>query len=171
MRTSPRRFAAIEILQIDIRQSMANTYTCLFYHFVFSTKHRQPLVHADIQQRVWAYIGGIARAHDTSALKVGGVEDHVHILLMAKPIHAPSDIAKWLKSDSSKWIHQEFPELKNFAWQDGYGAFSVSRSKVPVVVDYIIRQREHHERETFEDEYRKLMEFHEVEYDTRYLLD
>ena len=150
---------------------MANTYTCLFYHFVFSTKHRQPLIHRDIEHRVWAYIGGIARAHNMSPLQIGGVEDHAHGLLMAKPIHAPSDIAKWLKSDSSKWIHEEFADLKNFAWQDGYGAFSVSRSRVPDVVDYIKRQREHHAKEPFEDEYRKLMEFHEVEYDPRYLLD
>jgi putative transposase len=169
--TGSRRFAAIENVQIDISQNMANTYTSLFYHFVFSTKHRHPLIHADIQQRVWAYIGGVARAHDMSALQVGGVEDHAHVLLMAKPIHAPSDIAKWLKSDSSKWIHDEFPELRSFAWQDGYGAFSVSRSKVPVVIEYIKRQREHHEKEPFEDEYRRLMDLHEVEYDINYLLD
>ena len=150
---------------------MANTYTCLFYHFVFSTKHRQPLIHADIAQRVWAYIGGIARAHNLAAIKIGGVEDHIHALIRAKPIHSPSDIAKWIKSDSSRWIHEEFANLRNFAWQDGYGAFSVSKSKVPDVVDYIESQREHHEKEDFEDEYRRLMDLHGVEYDTKYLLD
>ena len=150
---------------------MANTYTSLFYHFVFSTKHRRPLIHRDFEQRVWAFIGGVARAHGLTAVQVGGVEDHVHGLMLAKPIYAPCDIAKWIKADSSKWIHEEFPELRGFAWQDGYGSFSVSRSKVPDVVDYIKRQREHHEKEPFEDEYKRLMELHEVEYDIKYLLD
>ena len=150
---------------------MANTYTSLFYHLVFSTKHRLPLLHQDIEQRVWSYIGGIARAHNLTALQIGGIETHIHALIMAKPIHAPSDIAKWVKSDSSKWIHEEFANLGSFAWQDGFGAFTVSRSKVPDVIEYIKNQREHHAKESFEDEYRRLMKLHGIEYDPRYLLD
>ena len=90
---------------------------------------------------------------------------------MVKPVHAPSDIAKWVKFDSSKWIHEEFANLGSFAWQDGFGAFTVSRSKVPDVIEYIKNQREHHAKESFEDEYRRLMELHGIEYDPRYLLD
>jgi putative transposase len=150
---------------------MANTYSALFYHIVFSTKNRKLWIKPDIENRVWSYIGGIARTHQLTAIQVGGMEEHIHALLMAKPIHSPSDIAKWLKSESSKWIHTEFDQMKTFAWQDGYGVFSVSKSNVPAVVEYIKNQREHHKKETFEEEYERLMKLHEVDYDPRYLLD
>lgn len=150
---------------------MANTYSSIFYHLVFSTKHREKLIDAEIENRVWAYIGGIARKHKLTALQIGGIENHIHALVLSPPIHSPSQIAQFLKGDSSKWIHEEFRHLYKFAWQDGYGAFSVSKSKVPAVIEYIKNQREHHAKETFEDEYRKLMRWHGVEYDERYLLD
>ena len=150
---------------------MANTYSSLFYHIVFSTKHRQKLIHREIENRVWAYIGGIARTHNMSALQVGGMEDHIHTLLRAKPIHSPSQIVQHLKGESSKWIHTEFADMRMFAWQDGYGIFSVSKSKVPDVIDYIRTQREHHEKESFEEEYERSMKLHGVEYDEKYLLD
>ena len=150
---------------------MANTYSSLFYHVLFSTKYRKRLIHRDIELRVWAFIGGIARTHDMTAIQVGGIEDHSHALVMAKPVHSPSQIAQHLKGESSKWIHTEFENMSAFAWQDGYGVFSVSKSKVPDVVDYIRRQREHHEKESFEEEYERLMKLHGVEYDARYLLD
>ncbi len=150
---------------------MANTYSSLFYHIVFSTKHRQNFISQEIENRVWAYIGGIARKHKLTAIRVGDIENHIHALIMSPPIFAPSQIAQWLKGDSSKWIHTEFLDLKRFAWQDGYGAFSVSKSKVSDVVEYIKNQREHHGQESFEDEYVKLMKYHEVEYDERYLFD
>ena len=143
----------------------------MFYHIVFSTKHRQNFIDKAIEERVWAYIGGIARTHNMSALQVGGIEDHAHALVMARPIHSPSQVAQQLKGESSKWIHAEFPSLRLFSWQDGFGAFSVSKSKVPDVIDYIKRQREHHELESFEEEYERLMKLHGVEYDPEYLLD
>jgi REP element-mobilizing transposase RayT len=90
---------------------------------------------------------------------------------MAKPLIAPSKIAQHLKGESSKWIHEEFENMRTFAWQDGYGVFSVSNSKVPDVVDYIKRQREHHAIESFEEEYERLMKLHGVEYDPKYLFD
>ena len=89
---------------------MANTYTSLHYHFTFSTKNREPWIFAEIENRVWEYIGGIARHYKTTALQVGGIEDHIHALVMAPPIHSPSQIAQYLKGKSSKWIHQEFPQ-------------------------------------------------------------
>jgi REP element-mobilizing transposase RayT len=150
---------------------MANTYSSLFYHIVFSTKHRQNFIDKEIEDRVWAYIGGIARTHNMTALQVGGIENHAHALVMARPAHSPSQIAQHLKGESSKWIHTDFPSLRLFSWQDGFGAFSVSKSQVPDVVDYIKRQREHHEKESFEEEYERLMKLHGVEYDPRYLLD
>ena len=148
---------------------MANTYTALFYHIVFSTKNRAGYIKPEIEQRVWAYLGGVARKHGLTALQVGGVEDHVHALIMAAPAHAPSELAKWLKGDSSRWLHEEFPALRGFAWQDGYGAFTVSKSNVPAVVSYIQNQRAHHRTQTFQTEYLELLRRHAVEYDERYL--
>ena len=150
---------------------MANTYSSLFYHIVFSTKNRKSWIKPEIENRVWSYIGGVARAHNMQAIQVGGIDDHVHALLRAKPVHSPSEIAKLIKTETSKWIHQEFDQMRTFAWQDGFGVFSVSKSNVPKVVEYIKRQREHHSGESFEDEYEQLMKLHEVDYDPRYLLD
>jgi REP element-mobilizing transposase RayT len=148
---------------------MANTFASLFYHVVFSTKNRVGLVRPEIEERVWAYIGGIASKHKMTAIQVGGAEDHIHALVMAPPTLAPFEIAKYLKGDSSKWIHEEFPDLRGFGWQDGYGAFSVSKSNVPSVVKYIQDQREHHKTRTFQEEYLEFLGKHGVEYDERYL--
>lgn len=146
---------------------MANTYSNLFYHIVFSTKGRVDFIKQDIENRVWAYIGGIARKHDMTALQVGGI----HILVVAKPVVAPSQIAQWLKAESSKWIHEAFSNLSKFGWQDGYGIFSVSKSQAPEVIEYIRNQREHHYKQSFEDEYISLLKLHGIDYDERYVFD
>lgn len=150
---------------------MANTYSNLFYHIVFSTKGRKDLISPEIETRVWAYIGGIARNHEVVAIQIGGIENHIHVLIMAKPKIAPSQIVQWLKGESSKWIHETFPELHDFAWQDGFGVFSVSKSNVPDVVEYIRTQREHHAKQTFADEYVSMLRLHGIDYDDRYLFD
>lgn len=142
---------------------MANTYSNLFYHIVFSTKGRKNLVSPDIEARVWAYIGGIARNHEVIAVQVGGTENHVHVLVLAKPKIAPSQIVQWLKGELSKWIHDTFPGMKAFAWQDGFGVFSVSKSNVPDVVDYIKNQREHHTKQSFEDEYLAMLKLNGID--------
>lgn len=115
---------------------MANTYTSLHYHVIFSTKNREPWIVPDIEQRLWRFIGGIARGHHMTASQVGGVEDHIHVLVSAPPTIAPSQIAQCLKGISSKWLHEEFPSLKDFEWQDGYGAFTVSKSNIPEVIKH-----------------------------------
>ena len=148
---------------------MANTYSQCFYHFVFSTKNRARYIFPDIEERVWAYIGGIAKNHKMSAIQIGGIEDHAHALVMAKPSWAPSNIVQLLKGESSKWIHNEFGELTKFGWQDGYAVFTVSKSIVPKVVEYIRDQRIHHSTKTFEEEYLELLQLHGVEYDDRFL--
>ncbi|HZS08162.1 MAG TPA: IS200/IS605 family transposase [Blastocatellia bacterium] len=148
---------------------MANTYTALFYHVVFSTKNRVEFIRPEIEERIWAYIGGVARNHKMTAIQVGGVEDHVHALIMAPPVLAPFEIAKYLKGDSSKWIHDEFPDLRDFAWQDGYGAFTVSKSNVLDVVSYIQNQRAHHQTHTFQEGYLEFLKKHGVDYDERYV--
>ena len=149
---------------------MANTYTSLYYHLVFSTKNRVPLIRPEIETRVWEFIGGIARHHKMTALQIGGIEDHIHALVMAPPTIAPYEIAKYLKGESSLWVKQTFDDLPDFGWQDGYGAFTVSKSKLAEVIAYIQNQRLHHQAKSFEDEYRELFDLHGVEYDERYLL-
>jgi REP element-mobilizing transposase RayT len=148
---------------------MANTYTCLHYHIIFSTKNRERWLVPDIEHRIWEFIGGIARAHRMTALQVGGVEDHIHALVNAPPTIAPSQIVQYLKGDSSKWIHEEFPALENFWWQDGYGAFTVSKSNIPKVINYIQNQREHHRTRTFQEEYLEFLRENGIDYDERYL--
>jgi REP element-mobilizing transposase RayT len=148
---------------------MANTYTALFYHVVFSTKNRAPMIRRDIEERVWEYVGGIARHYNMTAVQVGGIEDHLHVLVMAPATLSPSEIAKRIKSDSSKWIHEEFPDLHGFGWQDGYGAFTVSKANVPSVVGYIQNQRAHHRTKTFQEEYLDFLKKAGVDYDEQYL--
>lgn len=148
---------------------MANTYTALHYHIVCSTKNREPWLNREVEERVWAYIGGVARKHKMTALQLGGVDDHIHALVRAPATYAPSQIVQWLKGDSSKWIHEEFPQLKKFAWQDGYGAFTVSKSHLPDIIRYIQNQRSHHRKRTFQEEYLELLRKHEVEFDEHYV--
>jgi REP element-mobilizing transposase RayT len=149
---------------------MANTYTSLYYQVVFSTKNREPFIRPEIEERVWEFMGGIARHHKMTALQIGGIEDHIHALVMAPPTIAPCDIAKWLKGESSLRVKETFDGLANFGWQDGYGAFTVSKSKLAEVIGYIQKQRIHHQAKSFADEYRELFDLHGVEYDERYLL-
>jgi putative transposase len=148
---------------------MANTYTSLHYHVVFSTKNRVAYLTPDIEQRVWAYIGGVARKHKMTALQVGGFDDHIHALVMAPLTLAPSQIAPYLKGDSSKWMHETFPDLRDFAWQEGYGAFTVSKSNLELVIGYIQKQREHHQQRTFQEEYLDFLQKHGIDYDERYV--
>jgi REP element-mobilizing transposase RayT len=148
---------------------MANTYTSIHYHIIFSTKNREKYISQEIEERVWAYIGGVARAHKMTALEIGGFEDHIHALVTAPATLSLSQVAQFLKGDSSKWIHAEFPALRNFAWQDGYGGFTVSRSNLPEVVRYIKRQREHHRKRTFQEEYVEFLVKHGIEYDERFV--
>lgn len=148
---------------------MANTYTSLHYHLVFSTKNRELWLTREVDECVWAYLGGIARENGMTALKIGGVEDHVHLVLGLPAAVALSKAVQLLKGGSSRWIHETFPGLQAFAWQDGYGAFTVSKSGLPDVIRYVEDQRGHHRRRTFQDEYRTLLERHGVAYDERYL--
>jgi len=148
---------------------MANTYTSLHYHLIFSTKNRVAYLTPSIEQRVWAYLGGVARKHKLTALQIGGCDDHIHALVMAPPTIAPSEIAQFLKGDSSKWIHDKFPELHDFAWQEGYGAFTVSKSNLESVVGYIQKQREHHQHRGFQEEYLDFLQKHGIEYDEQYV--
>ena len=103
------------------------------------------------------------------ALEVGGIEDHIHALVSVPPVLSPSEVAQLLKGGSSKWIHEEFPKMRGFSWQDGYGAFTVSKSNLTEVARYIKNQRKHHRRKTFQEEYLEFLKAYDIEYDERYV--
>jgi REP element-mobilizing transposase RayT len=149
---------------------MANTYTSLNYHVVFSTKNREPWLESGIRERLWPYIGGIARDNGMRALEIGGVADHVHLLLSVPASLALSKAVQLLKGGSSHWVKDTFPNIAGFSWQDGYGAFTVSQSQLDVVRKYIRNQEEHHRTKTFEEEYRAFLKKNRVDFDDRYLL-
>jgi putative transposase len=149
---------------------MANTYSALYYHVVFSTKNRDAWLTERICERLWPYLGGVARENGMKILEVGGVADHVHILLLAPPTMAVAKAVQLIKGASSHWMKETFPNMAAFAWQDGYGAFSVSESQLDGIRNYIQRQGEHHRTKTFAEEYRAFLERHRVQFDERYLL-
>jgi REP element-mobilizing transposase RayT len=138
-------------------------------HCVFSTRQRHKTISPDLQQRLWPFIGGIARENKMKALAIGGTEDHMHILLSLSAILPIAKAIQLIKGGSSKWIHETFPSHKDFAWQAGYGAFSVSISQVEATIAYIKNQEEHHRKKTFEEEFLTFLKKHGIEYDERYI--
>jgi REP-associated tyrosine transposase len=148
---------------------MAESFTNLIYHIVFSTKNRQPLITDAHQSRLYEYIGGTIRGLGGISLAINGTEDHVHLLAKLRPDKALSDVLRDLKANASGWMHDVFPDLKDFSWQRGYGAFTVSQSNIEKVQDYIARQKEHHQKKSFRDEFIGFLEANGIEYDERYL--
>jgi putative transposase len=145
------------------------SHVASYFHCVFSTKERQRIITPELRERLWPFIGGIARQNEMKALEIGGVEDHVHVLLSLPSTMAISKAVQLIKGGSSKWIHESFPEHRLFSWQREYGAFSVSVSQLDVVIDYIRSQPEHHRVKTFQEEYLELLRRHRVEFEERYV--
>jgi putative transposase len=150
---------------------MSHTYTSNLLHCTFSTRGRRTLINPGIQQRLWPYLGGIAREHKMKALAVGGVADHVHLLLSLPATVAIAKAVQLIKAGSSKWIHETFPRSRTFAWQEGYGAFSVGISQVDRTIAYIQRQAEHHRKTTFQEEFLAFLKKHGIEWDERFVWD
>lgn len=150
---------------------MANTYSQVYLHFVFSTKNRGELISKEIEARVWAYIAGVCKHHGITPIRIGGIETHIHALVGTPTTISPSQAARAIKGDSSFGIRREFPGMGDFGWQDGYGVFSVSRSAIPDVAQYIKDQRKHHKKQTFEEEYESLLRLHGIDFDPRFLFD
>ena len=145
------------------------SYVSSSHHCVFSTKDRRPMITPALRDRLWPFMGGIARQNNMTAVEIGGVQDHVHLLL-ALPATIP--IAKALqliKGGSSKWVHETFPEHRLFGWQTKYGSFSVSVSQLDKIVAYIKGQEEHHRKMSFKEEFVALLRKNRVPYDERYL--
>ncbi len=148
-------------------QSLVKNYI----HIVFSTKHREPFIHPPVEAELHAYLGGICKNLECMPIKVGGYVDHIHILCMLSKKIALMKLLEEVKSHSSKWMKTKGDDLKNFYWQDGYGAFSVSSTDVDSVVRYIENQKQHHEKKTYKDEYISFLKKYNVEYDERYVWD
>lgn len=148
---------------------MSSSYTNLIYHIIFSTKDRRPIITDAYQSRLYDYLGGTIRGLGGISLALNGMEDHVHLLAKLRPDRALSDVLRELKANASGWMHDVFPELKDFSWQRGYGAFTVSQSQVEEVRKYIAAQQEHHRKQSFRDEFIRFLQANGVEYDERYI--
>jgi putative transposase len=145
------------------------SYISSYFHVVFSTKERRPVITPQLAERLWPYLGGIARENSFSALQVGGVEDHIHVLLSLPATINIAKAVQLIKGGSSKWIHDTFPGHAAFGWQEKYGAFSTSVSDLDMVVHYMKNQAEHHRKLSFKEEFVALLRKHHIEFDERYL--
>lgn len=149
---------------------MSHAYVSNLMHCTFGTKGRYPFINTELESRLWPYIGGIARENRMKALAVGGTADHLHALLSLPGMMSFAKAIQLIKGGSSKWVHDTFPQQKKFAWQEGYGAFSVSVSQVDKTIAYIHNQKEHHRRKTFREEFLDLLKKHGIEYDASYIV-
>lgn len=147
---------------------MPSTHLSLHYHIVFSTKQRRRMIAEPWRDELHAYLGGIVNDLEGVPEAIGGTGDHVHLLLRLRATHELADVMREIKRGSSAWIHSK-SRLRVFAWQEGYGAFTVSPSQVAAVSRYIRNQEEHHRKKTFEEEYVELLRLSGVEFDERYL--
>ncbi len=145
---------------------MSHSYCTNLVHCVFSTKDRAPKISADVQEKLWAYLIGIAKNHQLTLLAVGGIANHVHLLVGVPQTMTVASAVNCLKANSSRWLHEHD---RHFEWQKGYGAFSVSPSQVPAVRQYIRTQAEHHHKHTFEEEFVSLLKKCGVPYDPKYV--
>jgi REP element-mobilizing transposase RayT len=148
---------------------MPKSYTNLLYHIIFSTRDRRPLITSERRKLLYEYVGGTIRGLGGISLAIGGIEDHIHLLAKLRPDKALSELLRDLKSNSSGWMHDVFPDAKDFAWQHGYGAFTVSASQVRAVSRYIADQERHHRNRSFRDEFVEILRIHEIEFDEKYL--
>jgi len=148
---------------------MAQSHACILLHFVFSTKNRHHFIIDFIKHDLYSYISAIARDEGADIYEIGGIEDHVHILLGLPRTMTAASMAEKLKSGSSRWVKTKRADFSTFAWQQGYGVFSVSQSQLGVVRKYIQNQEEHHKRIDPKDELRILLKKHQVSFDEKYL--
>ena len=144
---------------------MPSAWTQNFYHIVFSTKDRRPLIKTGIEDRLHPFLGGILRDLGCTPLAINGTPDHVHILTRYPATLSHADLLRHVKGRSSKWIHETFPPLRTFTWQEGYGGFTVSKSMVDTVAAYIAGQKAHHQTQDFETEFLELLRKHGIEFD------
>lgn len=151
---------------------MPQSLAKILVHVVFSTKDRRPFLRdKSLREELHRYLGGILAHHDCQTLIIGGVEDHVHLLTTLSRTGTAAEMVKEVKRGSSLWLKTKTPDLQDFAWQNGYGIFSIGFSQVDAVRNYIADQEEHHRRVSFQDEFREFLKRYEVAFDERYVWD
>ncbi|WDF64637.1 IS200/IS605 family transposase [Flavobacterium sp. KACC 22763] len=148
---------------------MANTYTQIHIHFVFAVKYRRAMIHKNWKDELFKYISGIIKNNNHKLLAIKGVSDHIHILIGIRPVQSISELMKSVKQNSSKWINENKFANNHFEWQEGYGAFSYSKSQLNAVIAYIENQEQHHKKKTFREEYINFLEKFEVDYDEKFI--
>lgn len=150
-----------------MRQSLSQVYV----HVVYSTKNRKPLLAENIRPRLFAYTATVLNSLNCVPVEIGGVADHLHVLCSLSKNLSVAKLVEEVKKPTSKWLKTQDESLRDFHWQAGYGAFSVSRADLAKVREYIMKQEEHHRETSFEDEFRKLLREHDVDFDERYVWD
>ncbi len=148
---------------------MGHTFSNLLVHVIFSTKNRQPTIVDALRDKLYAYMAGVAKKEFGWARRIGGTSDHIHGLIEIRTdVSVAHAMNRW-KSLSSGWVHKSFPESRDFAWQSGYGAFTVSSSRAPDVIAYIDGQAEHHRHRSFEEEFLDFLKRHGIQYDPEHV--
>ncbi len=150
---------------------MANSYTKIYIHYVFAVKYRESLIPPEFSDRLQKYITGIVANRKSKVLAINNMPDHIHILISLHPSYSVSKMAQEIKNNSSKFINEEGWLKHKFAWQSGYGAFSYGQSQIEAVKQYIANQQEHHKKHTFREEYLRLLEIFQIEFDDKYLFN
>jgi putative transposase len=148
---------------------MAHTATNVLVHFIFGTHHRAPSIKPEMESDLHAYIGGIIRELGGVGLSINGMPDHLHLLVRMPSTHSIADVARLVKTNSSRWVHERWPQYKSFAWQSGYGAFSVSESGLDAVRTYITHQQQHHAKRSFHEEFVAFLKKNNITVEERYL--
>lgn len=149
---------------------MPHTYSQLYVHIVFAVKYRQSLINPNWQTDLYKYISGIIEYNNHKLHIINGVSDHIHILVGLNPANSLSTLVEKIKSNSSKWINTQRLTFWKFQWQEGYGAFSYSKSQLPTVVNYIKNQENHHKKQSFNDEYLRILKDFDIDYNQKYVL-
>jgi REP element-mobilizing transposase RayT len=153
------------------RKKLGHTSANVLVHFIFSTRQRTSLIHPDIEPDLHSYLGGIVREMGGAALAINGCSDHIHMLVRVPPVHSIAEVARVVKANSSRWVHERWPQHRRFGWQTGYGAFSVSESNVVAVTKYVAGQHEHHKKTSFQEEFVAFLKKNGIAYDEPYIWD
>jgi putative transposase len=149
---------------------MGNSYISCYVHYVFSTKNQKKWLKSDIREKLFPYIGGLCRENNFKLIKAGGVDDHLHLLVSLPSTITIAKAIQYLKGGSSRWIHETFGNMKDFAWQEGYGAFTIGVSQTDRTIKYITNQEDHHRKKTFREELIDFLNYHGIEFEEKYLL-
>ena len=148
-----------------------SSYVKIYIHYVFSTKFREPYIVPELENRLWAYMGGIARKNNMEAIAINGTEDHAHVLLSLPSTITIAHAIQLVKGASSNWVHDTFQEYQDFEWQKGYGAFSISHYDLQKTINYIKNQKKHHQTQNYKSEFLDLLKKYNIDYDEKYVWD